>query len=199
MSYNVFNEQMCGVLAMIRTHIIECHLNRAEADALNRASGAIYSRTLVTHYRVYRKRGARTRHWLSQFAAMRLNDYYTRDEPPLLHAHSKDAAQAGFYQACKTAKVNRSLGAKYPHKRKFYRTTIWKQSAIRRQGQHLLLSRAKGLPPISVALPEHLRDVLRVLEVRLKYDQRTHRYTWHLVVENGKQPNVAPGTKVVSV
>ena len=60
---------------MIRTHIIECHLKRAEADVLNRASGAIYTRTLVTHYRVYRKRGARTRHWLSRYAAMRLNDY----------------------------------------------------------------------------------------------------------------------------
>jgi putative transposase len=184
---------------MIRTHIIECHLKRAEADVLNRASGAIYTRTLVTHYRVYRKRGARTRHWLSRYAAMRLNDYLTRDDTPLLHAHSKDAAQEGFYQACKTAKVNRHLGAKYPHKRKMWRTTIWKQSGIRRQGDRLLLSRAKGLPPIIVALPEHLRDVLRVLEVRLKYDRCAHRYTWHLVVENGKQPKVAPGTNVVAV
>ena len=171
---------------MIRTHIIDCHLNRAEADALNRASGAIYTQTLITHYRVYRKRGARTRHWLSQFAAMRLNDYLTRHDPPLLYAHSKDAAQAGFYQACKTARTNRSLGAKYPHKRKWWRTTIWKQSGIRRQGDRLLLSRAKGLPPITVDLPEHLRDVLRVLEVRLVYERRAHRYTWHLVVENGR-------------
>jgi len=184
---------------MIRTHIIECHLKHAEADALNRASGAIYTRTLVTHYRVYRKRGARTRHWLSRYAGKRLNDYLTRDDAPLLHAHSKDAAQEGFYQACKIAKVNRHLGAKYPHKRKTWRTTIWKQSGIRRQAERLLLSRAKGLPPITLPLPEHLRDVLRVLEVRLKYDRRAHRYTWHLVVENGKQPKVAPGTNVVSV
>jgi hypothetical protein len=90
---------MCDTVTMIRTYIIDCHLNRAEADALNRASGAIYTQTLVTHYRVYRKRGGRTRHWLSQFAAMRLNDYLTRDDPPLLHAHSKDAAQDGLMWA----------------------------------------------------------------------------------------------------
>jgi putative transposase len=184
---------------MIRTHIIECGLNRAEADALNRASGAIYTQTLVTHYRVYRKRGQKKRHWLSQFAAMRLNDYLTRDDPPLLQAHSKDAAQEGFYKACKTARANREQGAKYPHKRKWWRTTIWKQSGIRRHGQRLLLSRAKGLPPIIVKLPEYLHDVLRVLEARLVYDRRAQHYTWHLVVENGKQPKAAPGTNVVAV
>jgi putative transposase len=130
---------------------------------------------------------------------MRLNDYLTRHDPPLLHAHSKDAAQAGFYQACKTAKANREKGANYPHKRKFYRTTIWKQTGIRRQGDRLLLSRAKGLPPITVELPEHLRDVLRMLEVRLVYDRRARRYSLHLIVENGKQPKAAPGTNSVAV
>jgi putative transposase len=184
---------------MIRTHIIECHLKRAEADALNQASGAIYTQTLITHYRVYRKRGRNKRHWLSQFAAMRLNDYLTRDEPPLLHAHSKDAAQEAFYKACKTVKATRALGAKYPHKRKRWRTTIWKQSGIRRQEDTLLLSRAKGLPPIAVELPEEMRDLLRVVEARLVYDRRAHRYTWHLSVENGKQPKAAPGTNVVAV
>jgi putative transposase len=184
---------------MIRTYSIDCKLNRAEADALNRASGAIYFQTLITHYRVYRKRGQNKRHWLSQYAAMRLNDYLTRDDPPLLHAHSKDAAQEAFYKACKTARANRALGAKYPHKRKRWRTTIWKQSGIRRQGDRLLLARAKGLPPIAVELPEQLRNVLPVLEVRLVYDRRARRYTWHLVVENGKQPKGAPGTNVVAV
>jgi hypothetical protein len=49
---------------MIRTHILPCDLSKAQADALNQASGAIYTRTLVTHYRVYRHTG----HWLSRFA-----------------------------------------------------------------------------------------------------------------------------------
>ena len=190
---------MCDDTIMIRTSIIPCDLPKAAADALNRASGAIYSRTLVTHYRVYRKRGNKTRYWLSQFAGMRLNDYLTRSDPPVLHAHSKDAAQEGFYKACTTAKTNRHLGAHYPHKRQFYRTTIWKSTSIRRQSDTLFLSRAKGLSPITIPLPEYLQDILRILEVRLVYDKRAHRYTWHLIVENGKQPKAPPGTNVVSV
>src|SRR5215216_892267 len=110
---------------MIRTHIIPCALPKAAADALNRESAHIYTRTLITHYRVYRKRGNKTRHWLSARAGEKLNDYLTRDDPPLLHAHSKDAAQQGFYAACKTAKTNRHRGANYPHKRKRWRTTVW--------------------------------------------------------------------------
>jgi hypothetical protein len=73
-------KRMCDNTAMIRTHIIPCDLPKVVADALNRASGAVYTRMLVTHYRVYRKRGNRTRHWLSQFAAMRLNDYLCSSE-----------------------------------------------------------------------------------------------------------------------
>jgi len=111
---------------MIRTHTIPCDLPRPVADALNRASGAIYTQTLITHYRVYRKRGQRKRHWLSQFAAMRLNDYLTRDEPPLLHAHSRDAAQEGFYKACKTARANRALGAHQNQK-----LSTWRHGKLR--------------------------------------------------------------------
>jgi putative transposase len=34
---------------------------------------------------------------------------------------------------------------------------------------------------------------------RLVFDKRDRRYTWHVVVENGKQPKSAPGMNVVSV
>ena len=185
---------------MIRTHILRCDLPKAAADVLNRASGAVYTRTLITHYRVYRKRGKRTRHWLSQFAGMRLNDYLSRDDPPMLHAHSRDAAQEGFYKACKTAKANRSMGAHYPHRRKRWRTTIWKPSGIRVQEQTILLSRAKGHLPIRIPLPSWFApSTMRLLEVRLVWDRCARRYTWHLVVENGKTPKLAPGASTVAV
>jgi putative transposase len=188
-------KRMFDTATMIRTHIIDCNLKRASADALNRASGERYTQVMVFHWRTYRQSG----HWLSHGAAERWNDRVNAEQSSVLQAHSIDAAQQAFYKACKTAKTNRSLGAKYPHKRKRWRTTIWKQSGIRYQGDRLLLSRAKGLPPITVELPEGMRDVLRVLEVRLVYDRRAQHYTWHLVVENGKQPNAAPGTNIVAV
>lgn len=87
---------------MIRTHVFACSLPRGEADALNRESGRIYTSVLVRHYRVYRKKG----HWLSQGAGERLED---STGLTLLHAHSRDAAQQGFYQACKANILSRHL------------------------------------------------------------------------------------------
>jgi putative transposase len=165
---------------MIRTHIIDCHLPRAEADALNRESGRVYTETLVWHYRIYRRTG----HWLSQGAAERLGDYLS---PTTLHAHSRDAAQQAFYAACKTANANRGDGAKYPHKRKYYRSTIWKNSGIRVQSGRLLLARARGLAPIVVTLPLALQSFPKAafVEMRLVYDLIAKRHGWHVVIDDG--------------
>ncbi len=56
-----------------------------------------------------------------------------------MHAHSIDAAQQGFYKACKTAKALKRTdpSAKYPHWTKKFRTTIWKNTAIKRRGDVL--------------------------------------------------------------
>jgi len=61
--------------------------------------------------------------------------------------------------------------------------------------------RGQGLASwlIECVLGAHLRDVLRILEVCLVYDRRARRYTWHLVVENGREPKASPGTNVVAV
>jgi putative transposase len=182
---------------MLRTHREPCQLNRAEADALNRASGERYTQVAIFHWRVYHKKG----HWLSQNGAERWNDRVHAEHTPLLHAHSVDAAQQGFYQAIKTARACRKegLATRFPYKQKLYRTTIWKKSGIRRDGDTLLLARARGLPAIRVSLPVHLRDGVAIREVRLVYDKSKYRYFWHLVVEDGKQPKEAPGSKVVAV
>ncbi|NNJ09141.1 IS200/IS605 family element transposase accessory protein TnpB [Chloroflexales bacterium ZM16-3] len=165
---------------MIRTHILECHLPRSEADALNRESGRVYTDTLVWHYRIYRRTG----HWLSQGAAEKLNDSLS---PTTLHAHSRDAAQQAFYKACKTAKATRAEGGKYPHKRKFYRTTSWKATGIRAKDGRLLLARARGLEPVAVALPSDLTTLPKTafVEMRLVYDLIAKRHRWHLVVDDG--------------
>src|SRR6516165_9639059 len=137
---------------MLRTVQFACTLPKAEADALNAESGRVYTDMLVQHYRRYRKQGI----WLSPNGGERLED--ALGGSTTLHAHSRDAAQQGFYKACKTAKVCRALGleANYPHKRKRFRTTIWKHTGIRKQAGTLALARARGLPPLLVTLPAHL-------------------------------------------
>jgi hypothetical protein len=122
---------------MIRTHILPCMLPRPVADALNRASGAIYTGVLVRHWRVVRHQS----HWLSEKAATRWSDSALPVKP--LHAHSIDAAQQGFYAACRTTRALRKAGmpeAKFPHWRKRFRTTVWKNTAIKKAGSRLTLS-----------------------------------------------------------
>jgi putative transposase len=119
-----------------------------------------------------------------------------------MHAHSIDAAQEGFHKACAVARALRKAGitqARFPRRRKTFRTTIWKNTAIKRRGDTLELSNGKGNPKITIRLPADLLNVVRFLEVRLVYDKRARRYTWHIVIENGKQPKSAPGGNVVAV
>ncbi len=173
--------------------MLPCAIPRAEADALNRESGRVYTETLVWHYRIYRRKGI----WLSPGAAERLGDYLS---PTTLHAHSRDAAQQAFYKACKTAKANRGMGAKYPHKRKYYRPTIWKNSGIRVQNGAVLLARARGLTPIVVALPPAFQAFGKAafVEMRLIYDRIARRYQWHLVVDDGVQPPDRAGDQTLA-
>src|SRR5215472_12902040 len=112
---------------MLRTAQFACSLPKCEADTLNRESGRIYSDMLVRHYRLYRKQGV----WLTRENGERLED--ALGGPTTLHAHSRDAAQQGFYKACKTAKACKAAGieTKYPYHRKRWRTTIWKRTGIR--------------------------------------------------------------------
>jgi putative transposase len=177
---------------MIRTHFLKCQLDKAQADSLNQESGRIYSQTLVWHYRIYRRTG----HWLSSKAGGRLND--SLGGSTTLHAHSRDAAQQAFYRACRAAKAN---GSRYPHKRKRFRTTIWKNTGIHKRGQFLLLSRARGLEPITVSLPSHLANLpaSAFREVRLVWDNAARHYFWHVVVEDGRELREALGKRVAAV
>jgi len=94
--------------AMIRTHVFPCRLPKETADALNRESGRIYTGVLVEHYRILRH----SDHWLSPGAGEKVSDHLSTT---FLHAHSRDAAQQGFYKACKTAHVQKSAGMKQAH------------------------------------------------------------------------------------
>ena len=182
---------------MIRTHLLACSLPRTEADALNRESGRVYTNTLVRHYRIWCKQG----HWLSLRAGERLEDSLG---PSTLHAHSRDGAQQGFYHACKTTRAARQAGfpeTRYPHHRKWYRTTIWKRTGIRRQDGSLLLARARGLAPIRVGIPSSLVHLPAAAwsEMRLVYDQAARRHVWHAVIEDGRAPQATIATGVAGV
>jgi hypothetical protein len=89
---------------MLRTVQCACSLPKAEADALNAESGRLYTDSLVCHYRIYRRKGV----WLRPEQGERWEDRH--GGPTTLHAHSRDAAQQGFYTACKAAKACQAAG-----------------------------------------------------------------------------------------
>jgi putative transposase len=182
---------------MIRVQSLPCSLAKAEAGALNRESGRVYTTMLVWHYRIYRRTG----HWLSKYAAERLEDYL--GGPTILHAHSRDAAQEGFYDACKVARSQQKTGVdmRYPHRRKWYRTTTWKNTGIQVHDGVMRLARSRGLEPIRVALPSHLlaHPASAYKQVQLVWDRAARRYAWHVTLEDGVVPAPAPGSDIVAV
>ena len=116
--------------------------------------------------------------------------------PTTLHAHSRDAAQQGFYKACKTARACGQVGLDIstPTSASAGGRPSGRLQGIRLHAGMLLLKRARGwlrsrwrCPPNLLALP-----AAAFLEVRLVWDRAARHYTWHLVVEDGTKP--APRT-----
>ena len=164
-------------------------------DKLNKESGRIYTLTMVSHWRAKRKKEI----WLSQYDAMRLNDALSGST--ILHAHSRDAAQEGFYKACKTAKALKQAGfidARYPYHPKTFRSTTWKKQGIRVKEDKLILARARGLDPIVISLPEYLQGY-DILEVRLVFDQKSCKYNWHITYDDKLEMLNTKGQTVVAV
>lgn len=185
----------------IRTYQFGCQLRTADADQLNAESARIYNAVMVEHWRIYRRHGV----WLRQGTAEKLNDNYDSETGQLLHAHSIDAAQQAFYQACKQVRTKRRQGdetIRFPYKRRQFRTTIWKNTgAYAVEDGVLWLSLARGLERLAVGLPSHLDWVEKehVSEVRLVFNKATFRYSWHVVIDDGIVPEPAKNTGIIGV
>lgn len=180
---------------MNRVVVFPCHLSRERCDVLNRESGRIYTATVDWHWRFYRRSG----HWLSEYAMKRFLDA-TLGPSELLHAHSVDAATEDFYDACKTTRELRKQGidARFPYRRKHFRPTTWKATAIRMRDGNLVLSCGRGREPVTVSLPDSLKDA-NVRQAQLVYDVAGKRYNWHVCIEDGQEALPAPGNQTLAI
>lgn len=169
---------------MILTQVFRAAQPKSLLDECNLESGRIDTRTMVEHWRIYRKHEV----WLSKFDDMKMNDFLFKETT--LHAHSRDAAQEAFAKAVKTTHALRKAGfadAQFPHKTKFWKTTIWKNTGIRVRDGVAFLARARGLEPICVQLPSDLQG-LSFVEARLVYNRKKSHYEWHFVTDNRIEP-----------
>jgi putative transposase len=114
-----------------------------QLDNLASAAGELYTRILVSYWRVVRKKNV----FLSQHG---MEKWHTS---PQLHAHSSDAIAGNFYAAIKSAAVRKKSGdseAKYPKRRKWFYKITWKSSAIRVKNGKLILSNGKSNQPLEI-------------------------------------------------
>jgi putative transposase len=114
-----------------------------QLDDLAMASGKLYSETLVTYWRILRKKGI----FLSQYAMEKIHI------SPLLHAHTSDAIVGNFYSSIKSANERKKHGdkdAKFPRKRKRFFKLTWKSSGIRVKLGNLILSNGRGNEPLVI-------------------------------------------------
>jgi len=94
-----------------------------QLDKLARAAGELYSRILVSYWRVLRKKSI----FLSNYT---MQKWHTSSS---LHAHSSDAIADNFYASIKSANERKKQGdteAKYPRRRRYFFKIIWKASGI---------------------------------------------------------------------
>ena len=179
---------------MILTQTFRAKQPKSILDELNKESGRIYTLTMLEHWRVKRKKDI----WLSHYGAMKINDALSGHT--ILTAHSRDAAQDGFYKACNTTKALKKAGieARYPYHQKKYRSTIWKKDRIKVKDGKMFLPKSKGLEPVLIPLPKHLQG-LEFLEVRLVFNQNSKKYDWHVAYDDKMEIVKSTGNEVVAV
>ena len=108
-----------------------------QLDILARAAGELYSRALVTYWRLVRKKQI----FLSQYGMEKLCMSNS------LHSHTSDAIVGNFYASIKSAKARKKDGcleAKYPRRRKWFFKITWETSAIKLKNGLLTLSNGKS-------------------------------------------------------
>lgn len=114
-------------------------LNLSKTDGLDdlaRLAGELYSRVVVTYWRLLRKKGV----FLSQYGMEKLC------KTGGLHAHTSDAIVGNFYGSIKSANVRKKTGcteAKYPRRRKYFFKITWKSAAIKVKDGFLRLSNGR--------------------------------------------------------
>lgn len=113
-----------------------------QMDRLSLAAGELYSRTVVSFWRVVRHKGL----WIKPSSMMR---WHNSDN---LHAHSADAVVQSFYASLKSWRARRKSdqNAHPPRRRKRFFKVQWKSSAIRVRDGKLILSNGRRNKPIII-------------------------------------------------
>jgi putative transposase len=150
---------------------------------LARAAGDLYSETLVSFWRVVRRKGL----WLKPSSLMR---WHNSDA---LHAHSADAVVQSFCASLQSWRKRRKSDpqARPPRRRRRFYKVQWKASSIRLRGGWLILSNGRGNE--SLRIPWQW-DLPRLVEVGWDGEQYELRATYAEAIQA-----TARGEKVAGI
>lgn len=153
-------------------------------DALAKASGELYSRTVVSFWRTVKRQD----HWLKPAAMMRWQN------SKKLHAHSADASVQSFYSALDSWRTRRKEDpkAKPPRKQKHFYKIQWKSGAIKIKDGSLTLANGRGNEPL--VIPGWRFELPKLVEVG--WDGRQYELRACYLAQAKAQ---ALGTKVAGV
>jgi putative transposase len=171
--HNVCGVSVCddhtAVIEKARTRRLYCvrrlRLAKTEQlDTLARASGELYSRTVVCFWRTVRHKGV----WLSRAALMR---WHSSDA---LHAHSADAVIECFCASLKSWRRRRKADptARPPRRRRRFFKVVWKSSGIRLRDGRLILSNGHGNEPLNIPWAWELPKFVEIGWDGQEYDLR---------------------------
>jgi putative transposase len=116
-----------------------------QLDELARASGELYTQSMVWFWRTVRKQA----HWSTPAAMMRL---FPRDPEQRLHSHTCDAVVQSFHASLKSWRARRKTDpkARPPRRRQRFYRVQYKASAIRLKGGLLILANGRGNLPLEI-------------------------------------------------
>jgi putative transposase len=139
------------------------YLGKSEhLDALAHACGELYSRTVVSYWRMVRKHGL----WLHPKHLMR---WQTSDQ---LHAHTADATVQAFFAALDSWRQRRKMDpkARPPRRRKWYFRIEYKGTAMRLTDGRLILSNGRGHAPLVLTWPYPLPKTVVIRWAGTQYE-----------------------------
>ena len=113
-----------------------------QLDELARAAGELYTKTMLTFWRIAKKQGF----WLSSVAMEKMCNSMK------MHAHSADAVVQAFYFGLQSYKSRKKLDpkARPPHTPREYYIVQWKKAAIRVKNGNLILSNGRNNKPLVI-------------------------------------------------
>jgi putative transposase len=180
---------------VIRVAILKPKFNATERKyliGLQRQAGRLWSKMLDQFWYEWRQNKNWINYGKSKGGYEKVKPLIERYAPDLPRkcavALSCDFAEA--FRAMKEKKANGDTEAKYPYKKKKYRSVTWPAQALQIRGDTIILGRIRhsDAPQIAIAIPEEISQLSPKAFKQITIKWRGGQYEVHLTYDDGILP-----------